>query len=525
MKNIKIKNLTKVLMVIVMLSVTSVSANVGKVVYGYGNNHAFDSDGNRRELTRGSEIKEGDTLVTGRGRMHIRLIDGGFVSVYPNSEYRIDKFKFSGKKVNAKSSTTVSAKKVKPRSESKNDRGFFSLLKGAARQVTGLLGRTYNENFKFKTSVATIGIRGTGFFAKLCQADCFDADGNPMPDGMYVKNNTGVITMTTNAGEVALAQGQSAHASSSEDSPRQVDQPPIAYNYVTPDIELYDFDEKVVDTKVAELAEVVDPVVTPPVASTIIPTKVDYVFNSSTTFGSVNSLDTSNPLDSTQQNGDVIEHFETTIMGDGVGLPVIFDKATATLAENGSDTNFGILWERWNGRYTYTEGGGAIASLDSNIHIIGAEQLTQNVTSLGSKGTVQYIGTGGTSPTMLTSMGNKLVGTQTVTVGLDFANVASGQVFVTAFNVQADFGAAAVVDINPLSFPSITGNNGTFDIQGTCNGTECGGTAVGMSGFTTINLVGDQAQGVFGAYNLGGRGNAVSGSYVAEEGAAVAVGL
>ncbi|PCJ83236.1 MAG: hypothetical protein COA54_15765, partial [Thiotrichaceae bacterium] len=173
MINMKLKIL--LISAALLLSTNSVYANVGKIVYGYGNNYALDNDGNRRDLKRGDAIQEGDTLVTGKGRIHVRLIDGGFVSVYPNSEYRIDEFKFSGKKKNVSASKN---KKIQQATESKEDRGFFSLLKGAARQVTGILGRTYNDNFKFKTSVATIGIRGTGFFAKLCQADCFDADGN-----------------------------------------------------------------------------------------------------------------------------------------------------------------------------------------------------------------------------------------------------------------------------------------------------------------------------------------------------------
>ena len=220
----------------------------------------------------------------------------------------------------------------------------------------------------------------SGFFAKLCQADCFDADGNPIPDGMYVKNNTGVITMTTNAGEVVLAQGQSAHAASSEDSPRQIDQPPIAYHLVAPDIELYDFDEKITDMDIAGV-EVIDPGVDPgpgvepPVAATITPTRVDYAFNRFTTASFVNSLDTSDPLDSTQQNGDVIERFETSFAGDGGPEPVIFDKAAAELAESGSDTGFGILWARWNGGFTYTENGGSIVSLDDNMHIIDRKSV------------------------------------------------------------------------------------------------------------------------------------------------------
>ena len=234
--------LSPVLISILLLSATPVAANVGKIIYGYGNNYALDTDGNRRDLKKGDEIREGDTLVTGHGRMHLRLIDGGFVSVYPNSEYKINQLKYSGKEY-----STTPAKSEKQSPAAKEDRGLFSLLKGAARQVTGLLGRTYNDNFKFKTSVATIGIRGTGFFVQLCQADCFDAEGDPMQDGMYVKNNTGIISMTTDVGNVSLAQGQSAFAASSADSPQQTTQPPAAYHLITPDHYQSDFNANIVE--------------------------------------------------------------------------------------------------------------------------------------------------------------------------------------------------------------------------------------------------------------------------------------
>ena len=106
-------------------------ASIGKVIYEYGDNYAFDFDGNRRELEKGAVIEEGDTLVTGVGRMQVRLVDGGLISVYPNSEYKIEEFKFaavaSQESVNAESSAGVDP--ISPNlitlKESKSDRGFF----------------------------------------------------------------------------------------------------------------------------------------------------------------------------------------------------------------------------------------------------------------------------------------------------------------------------------------------------------------------------------------------------------------
>lgn len=504
--------LKQVSIVLLICCTTSVSANVGRVIYGYGSNYAIDSDGNRRDMKKGAVIREGDTLVTGKGRMQVRLIDGGFISIYPQSEYKIEKFKYTETN---KEDGNDSFKRGR---DSKENKGFFSLLRGAARQVTGVLGRTYKENFKFKTSVATIGIRGTGFFARLCQADCFDAQGNPMQDGMYVKNNIGVITMTTNAGDVALAQGQSAFAASSEDVPEQIIQPPLAYNVATPDIQLYDFDQKVVGGNIdpdAELPPVIPPVIPPVTPPAVAVVNLEYVTNTSKSVSTpLDGLDTANPTDSVQQSGDEIQHFETEIFIAGVGLvPVVFDQGSAVLAESGTDTTLGVLWNRWSGSYTHTQNGTAVVSLDNNMHVIGSELLTQN---LPASGVVNYESTGGTSPTFDGATGAQ-VGTQFVTATIDFEVME-----VMALDIDATFSDATInASLTNTSGNFISGASGNvYSVSGPCVDTGgCGANGLFVSGEASVNFVGTQAEGIYGIYSLSsGTGeNAVSGSYLATE--------
>ena len=520
MTKLNIENILKhVLMMLIVVCALPVSANVGKVVYGYGENHAISSDGERRELIKGSEIKEGDTLVTGRGRIHVRLIDGGFISVYPNSKYKIDVFKFSGTKFDSATKEENSEKVLKQ--ESTEDRGFFSLLKGAARQITGLLGRTYNKNFKVKTPVATIGIRGTGFFTRLCQADCYDDDGNLKPDGMYVKNNTGIITMTTDAGSVTLAQGQSAFAASSEDEPQQTVQPPIAYNVVTPDLALYDFDEKVVDIR--EANEVTPnggggngtPVTTP---VNVVVTTVEYVASEGTTFPSqINSI-----TNIIQQNANEIAHFEDAT-DSGI---LIFDKGTAVLTESGADTTLGVMWNRWSSGYTLTEGGfdlttaGTLSGKD--IHIIGSNNISPNFAALVASGaTVSYVNTGGTTPTIEGFAGSQ-TGTQTLNATINY-----GTAEVTTFDLAVNFsGTSMTATLDPqiptpvfISASRADPFNGInlIDLVGACTGPGCGANGGGpVNGRATINLVGPNAEGIYGSYNLTNQDNAVSGTYLAQ---------
>ena len=76
--------------------------------------------------------------------VQLRFTDGAYMSLQPGSSFRIDQYSFSG---------------VADGSE----RGFFSLLKGGLRTISGLVGRTNKKNYQIKTTIATIGIRGTEY--------------------------------------------------------------------------------------------------------------------------------------------------------------------------------------------------------------------------------------------------------------------------------------------------------------------------------------------------------------------------
>ena len=110
---------------------------VGKVV-------ALDTQGRERVLARGATVGEGDTVDTGPGRAQLRFTDGAYVSLQPRSKFRIDAYRFEGR-------------------TDGNERGFFSLLQGGLRTITGLVGRTNKSNYQVTTAVATIGIRGTEY--------------------------------------------------------------------------------------------------------------------------------------------------------------------------------------------------------------------------------------------------------------------------------------------------------------------------------------------------------------------------
>lgn len=129
---------------LVALLVPSASWAAARVEFSIGPVTATDAAGQERPLSRGAELIAGDTVFTHSGRTQLRFTDGAFVSLQPNSEFRIDEYRFDGK-------------------VDGSERGVFSLIKGGLRTITGLIGRSNRNNYRVSTSVATIGIRGTEY--------------------------------------------------------------------------------------------------------------------------------------------------------------------------------------------------------------------------------------------------------------------------------------------------------------------------------------------------------------------------
>src|SRR3989344_1305375 len=142
------------------------AADVGRVLLAAGN--AVAIRGNQTvKLAFGTAIEDRDVLRTGpASNLQVRFTDESIVSMKENSELRIDEYRFAGKADGSES-------------------GFFSLLKGGFRTVTGLIGRTNHSRYRLSTTTATIGIRGTDYAATLGQGDCRNNDGSPARDGLY----------------------------------------------------------------------------------------------------------------------------------------------------------------------------------------------------------------------------------------------------------------------------------------------------------------------------------------------------
>lgn len=116
--------------------------SVGQVVKAAGNTHAV-SDSGTRQLTPGSDIFKGDTLVTEKGgALEIIFNDKTSLSQGEDSQVRVDRYVYD------------------PADASNSDL-LLNMTKGVFRTITGEIAEDNPDHFQLKSPLATIGIRGT----------------------------------------------------------------------------------------------------------------------------------------------------------------------------------------------------------------------------------------------------------------------------------------------------------------------------------------------------------------------------
>lgn len=173
------------------------SAGVARVDFATGSVMAVSTAGIQRPVTKGAEIGGGEAVVTGSGgRAQLRFTDGALISLQPSTEFKINSYQFSGK-------------------GDGEEKGFFSLIKGGMRTITGLIGRSNRNNYQVSTSVATIGIRGTEYTAGL----------NSTGSELLVHTGEGLVEVCNGAGCVLLGSGESGSVQG-QNQPKRTDTRP-----------------------------------------------------------------------------------------------------------------------------------------------------------------------------------------------------------------------------------------------------------------------------------------------------------
>lgn len=189
------------LYVFLMAGNQAASAGIaGNVQFVNGSVQVSNAASRAQVLQKGDAVHESDTVTTAKGASaQIRMRDGGFIVIRPDSQLKFDSFIFSGE-------------------EDGSERSFFSLIKGGMRAITGLIGQKNKSNYRIATTTSTIAIRGTDHETFVVVA------GSPLaavvPTGTYNKVNLGETAIINAKGSISVLPNQMGFAGAADQMPQ-----------------------------------------------------------------------------------------------------------------------------------------------------------------------------------------------------------------------------------------------------------------------------------------------------------------
>lgn len=136
-----------------LVNATATAAQVGQVKYARGAVTLQHEDGSgARLIGEGDNLAQGDVIKTGpKSFAIVTLADDTKMTLRPGTSFAVEN-------MTAEKSDKATA--------------LLRLFRGGLRAVTGYISKVNPNGYQVRTAVATMGIRGTEFDARLCEADC-----------------------------------------------------------------------------------------------------------------------------------------------------------------------------------------------------------------------------------------------------------------------------------------------------------------------------------------------------------------
>lgn len=162
-------------------------ATIGKVIIAKKKVEAHRNE-QQIKLQRKSPLQQKDVMVTGeKARSQFRLDDGTIFTLGENSELLIDKYLYT---------------------EAEEPSASFELVKGVFRAVTGKITQTTKPNFKVKTPLGVIGIRGTDFWGGFLDEDKIDVLFIDGEHPITITNQHGTVELTEPGTGITIEKGK-----------------------------------------------------------------------------------------------------------------------------------------------------------------------------------------------------------------------------------------------------------------------------------------------------------------------------
>ena len=434
------------LLLVCLAAASMALAQAGKVVFAVGDVAALRG-GARVALVAGAPIDAGDTIVTGaQSHAQLRFSDDAVVALKPESEFRIERYSFSGRP----DGTEVAV---------------FRLVKGGFRTLTGQIGKLGSERYQVLTTQATIGIRGTHYQVQLCGLEqCRDGSRSAAP-GMYGGVYEGRVSIVNAFGTDEFGTDEFFFVPDGEGPQRWLAPPLFLSDKLKPKSDTAKSDAG--NVNFSKVPENEQPQAVPEAPFTYLATE-----DLSKTLLVTKSIVVGSDRDTLEvdRTGDPALRAEV----DGAGRLTGFDNATlsasvgtAAIVDTGSDGSpAGLTWGRWQGpgsTIAQTLGNEVAHNDGGNLHYI----YGNTATALPAAGVVQYAAIGGTRPT---DSGTGQVGTL-VSGGAISVNFTTAQLALSGLAVG--FGSATYTMGGSANIVNGLFSTSAGSATGACSGAGC----------------------------------------------------
>lgn len=192
------------------------------------------ADGRITPVLVGTKILEGEVISTGVGAyIRVEMSDGSEFVLRPDTTLKLEGYKFT---------------QGKPTEDSL----IYSVAKGGLRTISGFIGKRGNKDaYELKTPTATIGIRGTQFDLRVCDANC-----GALASGTYLSVRYGAVQASNSMGSQSFAAGQIAYVPAQQPPTILPRDPGVGF---TPPAVIPKLDEKKKVAETAKAAETAPP--------------------------------------------------------------------------------------------------------------------------------------------------------------------------------------------------------------------------------------------------------------------------
>jgi hypothetical protein len=431
--------------------------------------------GERARLVAGAMVGAGDSVVTGTDSYaQIRFSDDALVALKPETEFRIERFNFTGK-------------------QDGSEAAVFRLVRGGFRTLTGQIGKLNHDQYQLLTTQATIGIRGTHYQVQICAAGQCKNRGADVGAGIYGGAYEGGVVVANGFGSGEFGADEFFYVPDGQAPLRWLGPP----DFLSDKLERRTRVARTAPTELrfAKVPETAPPAALPHPAFAFMATEDlgGGLLTGGTTIV-VGSDRYTLELDATT-NPDLQLGIVAGALHSFRNGSLTADLGSATLTDVGSDGSIssrfaassGLNWGRWSGP------GSTIAQAlgDQVVHNNGGDLhyiYGNTATALPTSGQVSYAVVGGTRPT---DSGTGAVGTLVSggTVNVNFTTAQLGLSGLTAGFNDANYTMGGTASI-------ISGRFSTGGVGGASTGCAGGGCQALVAGNFTGFFAGPGGSGI-----------------------------